>query len=571
MTLRSPRRGGLPKRVGRSVLTVLACLVVASGAWAVDTDGDGLDDVDELVHGTDPANPDTDADQLLDGFEVDHAFDPLTSGETFQDADGDGLDNLAEQAGGTSPILTDTDGDNLSDYDERKRARTVGFVPHFIDDVTNVAWSFVLVSADLDGDGDGDIVARGGASSPAGWYENRSSESGQPFDFGPRQSLPTGLLGSSDLIAADLDQDGDPDVVHVSQVLFWLENRLNEPSADFAPEAQLGTGIGGSSWSSSLEAADADLDGDLDLFYYDFRDTEVSWWENRLNEPSSDFGPEVVISSSVSSVGKPARFVGDVDGDGDPDIVTDEVGSNPVVWWENRLREPAADFAPPQDIMPSSGTAELYSVGDIDRDGRVDVVTDKGLFLSRVGDPAGDFLFDSPSPGFTQADESADMDGDGDLDYPEQRVSVEPQWPADQYRYTTAWIEYRRDEDPEDAVDHVLYDSGVIMFDWDRREPSPADIDGDGDIDLMIVSLEGFVSKAEHWIWENPGTNPLDPDHDGDGFLDGLEVAVGTDPLDPNSFPSVPGLSWAAHVAVSVLLSWTAFRRLRSASNRKAP
>ena len=34
------------------------------------------------------------------------------------------------------------------------------------------------------------------------------------------------------------------------------------------------------------------------------------------------------------------------------------------------------------------------------------------------------------------------------------------------------------------------------------------------------------------------GTNPLDPDSDGDRFRDGLEVAAGSHPLDPRSVPT---------------------------------
>jgi hypothetical protein len=36
------------------------------------------------------------------------------------------------------------------------------------------------------------------------------------------------------------------------------------------------------------------------------------------------------------------------------------------------------------------------------------------------------------------------------------------------------------------------------------------------------------------------GTDPLDPDTDGDGFEDGVEVAAGTNPLDPLDFPQAP-------------------------------
>jgi hypothetical protein len=55
-----------------------------------DSDGDGLQDDDELALGLDPSNPDTDADRLADGTEVDLGTDPLvadTDGDSYVDGD----------------------------------------------------------------------------------------------------------------------------------------------------------------------------------------------------------------------------------------------------------------------------------------------------------------------------------------------------------------------------------------------------------------------------------------------------------------------------------------------------
>ncbi|UCG23423.1 MAG: protein kinase [Chloroflexota bacterium] len=78
----------------------------------VDSDGDRLNDDQELSLGTNPESPDTDGDGLSDGDEaLTRATDPLNK-DTDNDilSDGDEV-NLY----GTSPLMADTDGDGVND------------------------------------------------------------------------------------------------------------------------------------------------------------------------------------------------------------------------------------------------------------------------------------------------------------------------------------------------------------------------------------------------------------------------------------------------------------------------
>ena len=90
-----------------------------------DSDDDSLSDYFELaVLGTDPLNPDTDGNGVLDPNE-DADADGLTNGEEINqyatnsvlgDSDGDGLSDKAEIfEHGTDPVLEDTDGDGKND------------------------------------------------------------------------------------------------------------------------------------------------------------------------------------------------------------------------------------------------------------------------------------------------------------------------------------------------------------------------------------------------------------------------------------------------------------------------
>ena len=94
--------------------------------YLADTDDDGLPNLIEKEVGSDPYNPDTDGDNLPDGYEALTLGTDSTKPDTDdngvldcdEDFDEDGLTNLQEYEHGTEPYNEDTDGDGLKDGEE---------------------------------------------------------------------------------------------------------------------------------------------------------------------------------------------------------------------------------------------------------------------------------------------------------------------------------------------------------------------------------------------------------------------------------------------------------------------
>jgi len=245
-------------------------------------------------------------------------------------------------------------------------------------------------TADFDGDGDLDLVV-----AAFGWrlvgslllLENRTRDWSAPT-FVPR-TLDT-RPGSINVPPVDLDRDGRPDVVTVfSQHYETVVAFLNAPGGAFRPET-IYTAPHPAWGSSGIDVADLDGDGDLDvvLSHGDMLDDfmlkpyhGIQWLENRGTFPFTEH--TLAALNGVHG----AKAV-DLDGDGDLDVVAvafvpdprrGDTGPRPVlpslVWLEQ--------------VAPGRFERRTLEVGvrhvsvdaaDYDRDGDVDLVV--GSFLS---------------------------------------------------------------------------------------------------------------------------------------------------------------------------------------------
>jgi DNA-binding beta-propeller fold protein YncE len=126
-----------------------------------------------------------------------------------------------------------------------------------------------------------------------------------------------------------------------------------------------------------------------------------------------------------------------------------------------------------------------------------------------------------------------------------------------------------RDEDTVlDGLDNCPVAQNLDQLDTDgdlAGNACDADDDGDGLLDAVETGTGTFVGPGD------TGTDPLLYDTDGDTYSDGYEVAQGTDPTDPDSFPgtpAVPALPLPGLALLAASLVASARRQLGSGSNR---
>ena len=472
----------------------------------VDDDGDGSNDTEEIICGSDPDDdgatpPDLDSDDQCD------AVDP--------DDDGDGFDDALENDCGASPVSagstpiqpgfdtdqdgtcdtrdSDRDGDGWSNALEIACGTSVANAADNPDDSgLNVDGDTLCDSVDPDDDDDG-------------WLDEQellcktdsSDETDSPID--------TDLDGLCDLLDDDTDGDLWPDVL----------------------EVQCGT--------SPVDVADnptaLGLDGDDDLLCdkVDSDDDGDGWTDGA--EAQCGTAPGSAASKPVDTDSDTACDVidDDDDGDGALDLVEELCGT---------LAKDETDT--PADADGDGLCDSRDPDADFDGDGWSNQLegecgTDPGKPTSKPNDADADGQCDALE---------TDDDGDGWPDVLESLCGTSPtsaaSAPVDTDKDGTCnTVDTDDDGDGVPDLSETLCGKDPLIKGDKPDIAELTDIDGDGDVGCVDTDddSDGLPDVAELLL----GSNPVVADTDGDGLLDGDEdksqdgILTGTE-TDPTKF-----------------------------------
>ncbi|MGB5820500.1 MAG: VCBS repeat-containing protein, partial [Saonia sp.] len=325
---------------------------------------------------------------------------------------------------------------------------------------------------DMDGDGDIDIVSVGFDSSTVNFFENELVH--REARLQPAAIVVSGASGVASISMADPDHDGDVDLIAAVSTAGELTFERNDGAAQPSFSSQLVTAL--AAGASAVARADLDRDGDEDLIAASAGNDTIAWFE------SDGAVPPVFTRNVISAtmLGASGVAIGDIDADGDPDVVASSADDDTVAWFES---DGAADptFTLRTIVTTADGASDV-AVADIDADGDLDVVASSALddrVVVHQNDGAAlptfsPIVLSSASDG-ANAIEIADVDDDGDLD-----VLV-----VSSLDDRLVW--YANDgASPIPAFSEFLI-SAVVDG---ASDVVAADLDADGDLDLAVTSAD---------------------------------------------------------------------------------
>ena len=340
----------------------------------------------------------------------------------------------------------------------------INWTEHDIDTNLDGAWG--LDVADMDGDGDLDMVACSINSDDVAWYENDG------FQNFTKYLITGNFNGGKCVKALDIDGDDDIDVVGAAQgtsydgLINWWENDGNMGFTEHLVTSNFENAY----W---VDGGDIDLDGDIDITGVANWNNRISWWQN---DGSQNF-TELVVDAAFSY--PYSVEIVDLDEDNDMDMVGGAAYDD-ISWFENNGSQ---SFTRHAVSNRDSCFGSSVSAVDMDGDGDLDVLGND-LWWHHVmwyenngSESFTEHMIDYNFYGCWNLN-AADMDHDNDIDV------VGAAWRDS----AITWWEN------DGSMNFARHD--ITLRFAKARAAIPVDLDDDGDMDIV-----GAAERSDRIAW----------------------------------------------------------------------
>ncbi len=348
--------------------------------------------------------------------------------------------------------------------------------------------TYSIALGDVDRDGDLDLVAGNDAQTNRLYLNDGMSD---PFNGVSGTDISSDAHNTVYITLGDVDGDGDLDLAAGNDAQtnrLYLNNGMSNP---FRAETKADISSDGHD-NYSIALGDVDGDGDLDLAAGNRNYANCLYLNNGTSNPFNG-----VTCSDISS-DAPDTFsiaLGDVDGDGDLDLAAGNPGQTNRLYLNNGTANPFNGVSG-SDISSDAHLTWTITLGDVDGDGDLDLVAGNYNQTNRLylndgtaapfsGVSGTDISSDEHS---TQSIALGDVDGDGDLD-----LVAGNRGGSNRLYLNNGTAAPFSSVTGSDISSDVHYTTYSIVL---------GDVDGDGDLDLVAGNSIGYTNR----LYLNNGT-----------------------------------------------------------------
>jgi hypothetical protein len=347
--------------------------------------------------------------------------------------------------------------------------------------------------ADVNGDGKPDIIVPNTFDNTVSVLLNTTPPGSPTVTFAIRQTFAAGN-GPSFVAVGDVNGDGKPDLVVTNGEGVSVLLNTTPPGAAmafFAPQQTFATGVG----PREVRVGDLNGDGKPDLVVGNILDNTVSVLLNTTTPGSSmaSFAPQQTFATGTDPL---SVALGDLNGDGEPDIVVTNLMDSTVSVLRNTTPPGAstASFAP-QQTFAAGGDPFMVALGDFNGDGEPDLLLANSINMVSVLLNRTVLGETTITPAFPQAGPAAavstgpvsiavgDINGDGK---PDLVVAN-----GDQFADTVSVL---LNTTPTGAATPTFAAQQTFATGLNPQSVVLGDVNGDGKLDILVANLDNTVS-----------------------------------------------------------------------------